>query len=267
MAEQSELAESVQKIGNRATGDTELDVMIAASASNTNSKLVAKLGKGNTMLNIMLDPDASDSYSSGDNEKASRLPSKPSQKPSAEAQRLATEAATKVHDALQRADTLARAKQAADAEALALSQVSEKQIQDAQKLLKTLKPRLGLAIEQSRASQKGQNGVKVTGVISESSAELAGFQVGDIIMLLNGVRVHSNQVFIAEQKRIKPGDDMHMTIRRKDRELDIIARMGAVGYNLEQVVKIRAMATASSDRGVVNVIRNTATTYKGCFSF
>jgi hypothetical protein len=261
-AEKAELAGSILKIGDRSTGDGELDVMIAASNSNSSAKLASKLGRGNTMLNLMLDPNASESSSSGpDKRSKGPLPFKPANKSSPAAQKMVVEAAAKAQQAFDKVDSLAEAKKAADAEANAVTQATEEQKMEARAIWSMLQPRLGLAIESAVSAP--EKGIKIVGIVPSSSAAIAGLVTGDHIRSLNGIPVTSQQTFIMEQRKFQPGDDIHMTVVRGGADIDLIVRMGAMGYSLDQVVKIRALATENKENKVVKVIRNKAAFYKG----
>ena len=236
-AEHAELTTLAHTLAQRSTGDTELDVMLGAygtaNTSDRRAKMMSRLTRGASMLNLLLDGDASDSSSE---EIQNNQKSPPATRMTDAQKKALEEADAKAREALLRADTLAAEKKAAADEANA--PVTEEQRVEARNILKSMQPRLGLAIEQSQVADG--SGIKVLGVVAGSSAALAGILIGDHIRLLNGMPMATHHSFIAEQKRFKPGDDMHMTIirdmgKRSQSEIDIIVRMGAASFSLEQV--------------------------------
>ena len=126
-------------------------------------------------------------------------------------------------------------------------------------LLSKMKTRLGLAIE-DREDRKAKN-VKVVAVVPGGSASLAGLQIGDLICEFNGRVVSDGAWFANEQRNVKAGDDIVFRVLRQGAKLDIIVRMGAQGYTLEQIAKLRKIAAV--EKNGMGVVQTKASSHKG----
>jgi len=127
--------------------------------------------------------------------------------------------------------------------------------------LDNMKPRLGLAIEEKNLRGNGR-GIKVVAVVPGGSAAVAGIMVNDMVLEFNGVGISDGKSFSTEQRRVKAGDDMTFLIVRGTSEHKIICRMGAQGYTLDQIAKIRKKANANNPLAL-GVVRNKASAIKG----
>ena len=127
-------------------------------------------------------------------------------------------------------------------------------------LLAGMKTRLGLAIEDKDQDNKSKK-VKVVAVVPGGSASVAGLQIGDYICEFNGKVVGNSTWFGIEQRKVKAGDDIILSVLRDGIKQDIIVRMGAQGYTLEQIAKLRKVAAIDSSG--IGVIQNKASSHKG----
>jgi len=136
--------------------------------------------------------------------------------------------------------------------------ITKEDYEKAKAALAEAKPRLGLAVEDSVQNKA----VRIVAIIPNSAAALAGLQAGDVITSWNGVPVFDHKSFTAEQQKARPGDDMFLVVLRAGKEINIIARMGAQGYTLEQIAQLRRIA-ASGDKTNIGVVKNKASAVKG----
>ncbi len=64
-------------------------------------------------------------------------------------------------------------------------------------------------------------GIVVTDVIPDSPAERAGFQVGDILMTVNGKAITNNRNLIGIVERLQVGKTYQVRVRRNDQEINL----------------------------------------------
>ena len=64
-------------------------------------------------------------------------------------------------------------------------------------------------------------GVQLSGTVPGSPAELAGLEVGDIIILVNGMSVDDLESYTAILRTIKPGDRVDMHVMRDGIEIKV----------------------------------------------
>jgi len=210
----------------------------------------------NSTLEVSSDSDSSDATVKA--EQAAAAAALVAAKAAASAEAIA--AATR---AMEIADQKVKEKEAEAAADAAMVGDYEEEMK-ARALLDQAVPRLGLAIEESKpgAKAKKQNGVRVVGVVPNGSAAVAGVMVDDVIENFNNVVITASDVFSAEQRKVKVGDDMRFKISRKGKKIEVIVRMGARGYTLDQISKLRQLV-ANSSTGGVSVIKNKASAVKG----
>ncbi|MCK4594282.1 PDZ domain-containing protein [bacterium] len=70
------------------------------------------------------------------------------------------------------------------------------------------------------------DGVVITEIVEESSAQIAGLQIGDVITGLNGVRVDNFEDFNNLKWDVLPGDEVVLDILRHDDEIQIKVIVG-----------------------------------------
>ena len=75
----------------------------------------------------------------------------------------------------------------------------------------------------------GSNGAQVAEVVSGSAADDAGFQVGDLIVSIDGTEVPDGSKLRAEVIRRRPGTDVTIGIERNGKPMDIHVTLGASG--------------------------------------
>jgi serine protease Do len=71
------------------------------------------------------------------------------------------------------------------------------------------------------AASDGKDGVKVRMVYTGSPAEIAGVQVGDRILRINGVTVDSIEAAIAEMNNVAPDNEVSLQLLRGDQPTDV----------------------------------------------
>ena len=69
-------------------------------------------------------------------------------------------------------------------------------------------------------------------IAQNSPAASAGLQVDDVITEFTGVPVRTAQQIQQAQRKVLIGNDMTLRIRRDGKSIEIVVRMGAVGYTL-----------------------------------
>jgi membrane-associated protease RseP (regulator of RpoE activity) len=67
----------------------------------------------------------------------------------------------------------------------------------------------------------GSEGVRVTGVIEETPAEVAGLQRGDVITAIDGIAVHTFNEVLHERNKHEPGDWFTLSYQRGDSRVDV----------------------------------------------
>ncbi len=72
--------------------------------------------------------------------------------------------------------------------------------------------------------------------------------MNDIICFVNGVSTPNLEAFAVEQRKIAPGDEMHLKVKRGSISLSLVVSVGAIGYSLEQVQQLRAEANLSAPK-------------------
>ena len=131
----------------------------------------------------------------------------------------------------------------------------------AQATLDKMKCRMGLAIEEQPPQSGRKRAVKVVAVVPGGSSDLAGLMRGDEILDFNNQAVTDSKMFAVYQGKAKAGDDIFLSVRRGDVMKKIIVRMGAQGFTLEQIAKLRKIA--ASGQQTVGVVRINAGSHKG----
>ena len=100
--------------------------------------------------------------------------------------------------------------------------------EDCQKMMAEAKTRgwLGLELDQKDA----EGAITITKVVPGSPAAKAGFQVGDVLLSLNGVSFSENneQKIMAIRKSQKPGDSVTYNVRRNGADQNVTARLGTM---------------------------------------
>lgn len=76
-----------------------------------------------------------------------------------------------------------------------------------------------------------EQGVRVTGVIGETPAELGGVQPGDIITAVDGSTIPNHQQLRVERNKHEPGDDFRLTVLRDGVAITIEATFNACDDN------------------------------------
>lgn len=77
---------------------------------------------------------------------------------------------------------------------------------------------LGLTVREIPGNQ-----LTIVGMVPGSSAASAEFEAGDILLAVNETAVHSLSSFFAALKTLRPGDTVVARVRRKDKELTVVA--------------------------------------------
>lgn len=70
-------------------------------------------------------------------------------------------------------------------------------------------------------------GVKIGSVIEGSAGAKAGLLPGDIILSLNGVKTDNLRTYSNELKKYKPGDEVKLSLLRKDKKIELKLILGA----------------------------------------
>ncbi|GJM21858.1 MAG: hypothetical protein DHS20C15_17730 [Planctomycetota bacterium] len=78
---------------------------------------------------------------------------------------------------------------------------------------------------------QGEDGVRISGVRSGSPAEKAGLQGGDVIVALDGQEVRSLEDYSILLFSHRPGDEITVTVKRGEEQLDLTAVLAARGAN------------------------------------
>ncbi len=92
---------------------------------------------------------------------------------------------------------------------------------------------LGIQMQQidaalaSHLDLKVPRGIVVTQVIEGSPAEEAGFQVGDVILSVNGTQIASNHNMVGVVERLHVGDTYPIRVLRNEKELELSINIGA----------------------------------------
>ena len=73
--------------------------------------------------------------------------------------------------------------------------------------------------------EPGMGGAKVNGVMSKSPAEKAGVKVNDIVYEAAGRKIIEPQTLINTVGRLRPGDKVHLKIKRGEEDLEVIATL------------------------------------------
>ena len=92
------------------------------------------------------------------------------------------------------------------------------------------KPRTQLGV----SMEKGDKGIKVTDVVSESPAAKAGFKDGDVITKFNGKAVTEPEELASMVREKKPGDEVEITYL-------------PVGQKKEKKIKVKLGETKGAD--------------------
>jgi hypothetical protein len=74
-------------------------------------------------------------------------------------------------------------------------------------------------------------GVRITTVVAESQAALAGIKVGDIVTHYNGVRVKTIQEIVSERDKVGPEESVKVVVRRGTEDLTLTLGPGQIGIN------------------------------------
>jgi hypothetical protein len=74
--------------------------------------------------------------------------------------------------------------------------------------------------------------------------------VNDIVCVVNGVSTPNLEAFAVEQRKYAPGDEMHIKVKRGSISLSLVVCVGAIGYSLEQVKQLRAVAKHSAPQNL-----------------
>lgn len=82
---------------------------------------------------------------------------------------------------------------------------------------------LGIKI---RASQEGEKGIVIEEVIEDAPASKGGLKVEDVILKVNGQDVSELQTFVEIVRATKPGDQLTLTIKRGDKEMELKIKAG-----------------------------------------
>ena len=78
-------------------------------------------------------------------------------------------------------------------------------------------------------------GVKVVGVGSGSAADLAGVLEGDLILKIDGREVSGSFELRSALQRVRPGDEVIVTLRRRNEVLDKVAQLGVRKSNVRKI--------------------------------
>jgi putative serine protease PepD len=74
----------------------------------------------------------------------------------------------------------------------------------------------------------GKEGVKITRLTTGSGAEKAGLQKGDMVVSVDGVPIKGFQDFVQAIRGRKPGDQLKVTYRRGDQEVETEVTLGSL---------------------------------------
>jgi membrane-associated protease RseP (regulator of RpoE activity) len=74
---------------------------------------------------------------------------------------------------------------------------------------------------------QGVNGATVTSVTSDSPAEKAGIQVGDVITAVDGESVGTDNTLQALIGKHKPGDTVKITLQRQGADVNVTVKLGS----------------------------------------
>ena len=76
---------------------------------------------------------------------------------------------------------------------------------------------------------KSESGtLSVTKIVPGSPAEKAGFQVGDVLVALNGVDINDHEKVMAAKKNLLPGSTATYTIKRDGWDKQLTAKLGTM---------------------------------------
>ncbi|MFT7650772.1 MAG: putative serine protease PepD, partial [Candidatus Poriferisodalaceae bacterium] len=96
----------------------------------------------------------------------------------------------------------------------------------AEQLIDGLEPRLALLGVSTGPPPDGARGAQVSEVVSGSAAEEAGFQVGDIVIALNGVDTRGSTELRAQVIDEAPGSSITIRVLRDGEQVDLQATLG-----------------------------------------
>jgi S1-C subfamily serine protease len=71
-----------------------------------------------------------------------------------------------------------------------------------------------------------EGGVLLSGARDDSPAKRAGLQAGDVIVRFDGIRVDNIYDYTFALRTRKPGQDVHITVKRAGQEVVLLATLG-----------------------------------------
>ncbi|MDR2835621.1 MAG: Do family serine endopeptidase [Bacteroidales bacterium] len=83
-------------------------------------------------------------------------------------------------------------------------------------------------------------GVYVSKVYESSTGQIAGLKEGDIILKINNFNINSNSEFLEHLSQFRPGDEINISIKRKDVEKNLKATMQNK-YGQTSIVKTQSI--------------------------
>jgi serine protease Do len=92
------------------------------------------------------------------------------------------------------------------------------------------KPVIGASLD-----PKSENGVKLTEVLPQSPAAIAGIRAGDVVVKIGGEETKTAEDLTAKLGRKKPGDSVDLTFRRADAELKATLQLVSQSEMLKRI--------------------------------
>ena len=83
---------------------------------------------------------------------------------------------------------------------------------------------------QIRKPEEGQTEITVSGVLPDSPAVKAGLKKDDVLLRVAGEAATDLQSTVARVRRVKPGSDLALRVRRDGKEMDLSVKVGVVPF-------------------------------------
>ena len=89
-------------------------------------------------------------------------------------------------------------------------------------------------------AQNERGGLEVERVIADSPAEMAGIQVGDQIVAINGEAIRNTQQLVSAIRELNPNDQVELRVDRRGRVRNLITRVSTNVFDRESRIFARS---------------------------